>query len=254
MNRLSLTLLCVAALHQTASAAVSSYFPRYWSQQSPATVTIIGSGFSFPSSFSGLSFGGAACASENVLSDAQVVCTTSQTSGTALTASFSGGNIPPRVMVELSNQLGIQTPPFGDAWKLSFLPATSDIVLNLNCRMQDGKVIKNANSGSLECSSIDVTDWAKGSSAYNFLYNKLPKLLSVGDPELILRVSEDASRAKLTIRFLTAPGSSSSGDGAAAAQKLQQMFGNGQFHSSIGRLFSSMCHPLPLLRPLSYPF
>jgi hypothetical protein len=242
-NQLSLTLLCAAALTQAALGAVSSYFPRFWSQNSPATITIVGSGFSSASAYSGLSFGASSCASTSVVSDAQVVCTTSQTSGTLLAATFSGGNIPPRAMVDLSSQLGIQTPPFGDSWKLSFLPATSDIVLNLNCRMKDGKVIRNSNSESLECSSIDVNDWALGSGAYKFLYTNLPNLLSLGDPELVLRVSADALRAKLTIRFLTAPGSTSSSDGAAAAKSLQQMFASGRFHSSFGRIFNSMCCP-----------
>ncbi len=158
-----------------------------------------------------------------------------------MAVSYSAGSIPPRAMLELSSQLGIQTPPFGDAWKLTFLPASSDIVFNLNCRMKDGKVLINQLSGSLECSSIDVNDWGQTSASFKFLYAALPRALSLSDAELVLRVSANAEAAKLTIKFLK----DSSGGGDAAAQKLKEMFADGQFHKSFGRIISSMCCPPP---------
>lgn len=155
-----------------------------------------------------------------------------------MAVSYSAGSIPPRAMVELSSQLGIQTPPFGDAWKLTFLPASSDIVFNLNCRMKDGKVLINQLSGSLECSSIDVNDWGQTSASFKFLYAALPRALSLSDAELVLRVSANAEAAKLTIKFLK----DSSGGGDAATQKLKEMFADGQFHKSFGRIISSMVY------------
>jgi hypothetical protein len=225
---------CAAALLQAASAA--HYFPRYWPENSPASITIVGSGFQNPSAYAGLSVGGAACSSITALSDSEVVCTSTQMSGSGMAVSYSAGNIPPRAMVELSNQLGIQVPPFGDAWKLAFLPASAAVVLNLNCRMKDGKVIVNELSGFLECSSVDVNDWAQRSAAFKFLYTKLPSALSLNDPELAFRVSANAAAAKLTIRFLQ----DSSSGGAAAALKLRDMFATGQFHQAFGRIFNSM--------------
>jgi hypothetical protein len=166
--------------------------------------------------------------------------------------SYQAGNIPPRAIVSLSNQLGIQTPPFGDAWKLSYLQASSEIVLNLNCRMRDGKVLINELSGSLECSSIDISDWRSNSAASQFLYSSLPRALSLSDPELVLRVSSSAATAKLTIKFLSVA-SAASAD--ATAQKLELMFVSGQFHSIFGRIVNSMCppQPCPILIPPVVP-
>jgi hypothetical protein len=231
----SIALACAAALLQAASAA--HYFPRYWPENSPASITIVGSGFQNPSAYAGLSVGGAACSSITMLSDSEVVCISTQMSGSGMTVSYHAGNIPPRAMVELSNQLGIQIPPFSDAWKLVFLPASADIVLNLNCRMKDGKVIINELSGFLECSSVDVNDWAQRSAAFKFLYTSLPRALSLNDPELAFRVSANAAAAKLSIKILQ----DASSGGAAAALKLREMFASGQFHASFGRIFNSMC-------------
>ena len=240
------------------TASLSYYFPRFWPQGSPASVTIAGSGFTAsPPQSLGVTLGGAACAVISVLSDSEFVCITSQTAGTGFgvgyvnligpQASTNVTFIPPRAVVELASELRIQTPPFGVAWMHSFLPASSDIVFNLNCRLKDGKVIINDLSGNAECSSIDVNDWGRSSLAYKFLYSSLPKFLSLSDSEYVLRVSSDAAIAKLTIRFL---GPQSSSDGDVAAQKLQQAFTNGQFHMSFGRIITSMCSPSLRLRLL----
>lgn len=234
-RQLAVVAACFAVLFQTVSAVY--YFPRFWPANSPASVTIVGAGFNSPSSYAGLSLGGAACASVTAISDSEVVCVAAQSSGSGLAVSYHAGNIPPRTMVMLANRLGIQTPPFGDAWKLSFLPATTDIVFHLNCRMRNGKVLVNELSGSLECSSIDVSNWGQTSTAFAFLYTSLPRALSLSDAELVLRVSSSAATAKLTVRFL----SQSSASGAdATAQRLRQMFANGDFHASFGRIFNSM--------------
>ncbi len=236
-RRVFFNVVC-AALLQTASATF--YFPRYWPVDSPASVTIVGSGFSNPSAYAGLSVGGAACASVAAASDTEVVCVAPQATGAGLAVSYQAGNIPPRAIVSLANQLGIQTPPFGDAWKLSYLHASSEIVFNLNCRMRDGKVLINELSGSLECSSIDVSNWGPNSNAFKFLYSSLPRALSLSDPELVLRVSSSAATARLTIKFLSAADAASAD---AVAQKLKLMFGSGQFHSVFGRIVNSMCPP-----------
>jgi hypothetical protein len=235
LRQLAIIAACFAVLFQTVSAVY--YFPRFWPANSPASVTIVGAGFSSPGSYAGLSVGGSACASITPISDSEVVCVAAQSSGSGLAVSYNAGNIPPRAMVMLSNQLGIQTPPFGDAWKLSFFPATSDIVFNLNCRMRDGKVLVNELSGSLECSSIDVSNWGQASSAFTFLYTSLPRALALSDAELVLRVSASAGAAKLTVRFLS---QSSAGGADATAQRLRLMFANGEFHASFGRIFNSM--------------
>jgi hypothetical protein len=233
-DRIIFSVMASALLHTVCAA---SYFPRYWPENSPASVTVIGSAFRNSASYS-LSLGGSPCADVLVLSENELVCTTSQTSGTDMALGNFSQSIPPRVIVDLSKQLGIKTPPFGQAWKFSFLPATSEIVFNLNCRMKDGKVLVNENSGFLECSSIDISDWGQGSVSYKFLYSSLPLALSLADPELITRITSDAFAAKLTIKILTAPGSS--GDGAAAAKKLVEMFASGQFHAKFGRIFNSV--------------
>jgi hypothetical protein len=240
------------------AVSLSYYYPRFWPQGSVASVTIVGSGFTaLPPQSLGVTVGDTACAAISVRSDSEFVCTTSQTYGTGLGVGYinligthANTNvtyIPPRAVVDLARQLGIQTPPFGDAWKHSFLPSSSDVVFNLNCRLKDGKVIINELSGNAECSSIDVNDWERSSLAHKFLYSSLPKFLSLGDSEHVLRVSSDSATAKLTVRFL---GSQSSSGGDFAAQKLQQMFANGQFHLSFGRIITSMCTPSLHLRLL----
>jgi len=219
----------------------------------------VGAGFqASPNSSIGLTVGG--CAVITVLSDAELVCITSQTSGAGFSIGYSfllGTQattnvtfIPPRAVVELANELGIQTPPLGDAWKHSFLPSSSDVVFSLNCRLKDGKVIINELSGKAECSSIDVNDWGRSSLAYKFLHSSLPKFLSLSDSECVFHVSSDATTAKLTVRFLKDPGSQSSSSGDFTAQKLQQMFANGRFHMSFGRIITSMYTPSLCLRLL----
>ena len=241
------------------AAVFSCYFPRFWPESSPASVTIVGAGFqASPNSSIAVTVGG--CAVITVMSDAELVCITTRTSGTGFSIGYSfllatqaATNvtfIPPRAVVELANELAIKTPPLGDAWKHSFLPASSDIVFSLNCRLNDGKVIINEVSGKAECSSIDVNDWGRSSLAYKFLYSSLPKFLSLSDSECVFRVSSDATTAKLTIRFLKDPGSQTSSSGDVTAQTLQQMFAYGQFHMSFGRIITSMYTPSLCLRPL----
>jgi len=182
------------------------------------------------------------------------VCITSQTSGAGFSIGYSfllGTQattnvtfIPPRAVVELANELGIQTPPFGDAWKHSFLPSSSDVVFSLNCRLKDGKVIINELSGKAECSSIDVNDWGRSSLAHKFLHSSLPKFLVTQRLRSAFFTYHPTLRlAKLTVRFLKDPGSQSSSSGDFTAQKLQQMFANGRFHMSFGRIITSMCTP-----------
>ncbi len=261
----SAVVMCAVALFQSLSAHASNatyYFPRYWPENSPASVTIVGSGFKTSAMSSiGVSVGGVACAVIAIRSDSELVCTTSQTSGTGFSISYSfvaGAQavtafIPPRVVVELANELGIQTPPFGDAWKHSFLLPSAVVVFNLNCRLKDGKVIINELSGNYECSSIDISNWQRESLAYKFLYLSLPKALSLRDSECVLRVSSDALTAKLTVIFLKEPGSLPTSGGDVAARLLQQMFANGQFHMFFGRIINSMCTSLqrPRLLPSS---